>query len=99
MPPRYEGRWRSDNDVYAQKTVRLTIASFSAVPILTTSLPDGKVSEDDVNYAYESLILYLQEERDSKKDNCLKNNRFVNLLIDEYNEKKEEDIILGRIHR
>lgn len=34
------------NDLYAQKTVSLTIASFSMVPILTTSLPDGKVSED-----------------------------------------------------
>lgn len=36
------------NDVSAMKTMRLTIeaASYSAVPILTVSLPDGQVSKD-----------------------------------------------------
>ena len=57
----------------------------------------GNATKEDVDDAYSNVILYLEELRDSlKSKNDLKNNRFVNLLIEEYHEKEREDIILGR---
>lgn len=58
---------------------------------------EGNATKEDVDDAYSNVILYLEELRDSfKSKNDLKNNRFVNLLIEEYHNKEKEDIILGR---
>ena len=62
--------------------------------MLLNEYKQGNVSEDEVDQAYSNIILYLEQLRDDKKEsNNMKNNRFVNLLIDEYHEKEVEKSI------
>jgi len=54
------------------------------------------VTDEEVDEAYQNIIIYLEKLCDKKREtNNLKNNRFVNLLIDDYHEKEYEDFILN----
>lgn len=54
----------------------------------------GNVTIEYVDDAYKNIIIYL-EQLQKKDDYNLKNNRFVNLLLDEYHEKEYDDFIFG----
>lgn len=56
----------------------------------------GKASQEDVEKAYDNMIIYFKIIKNNPKcSQKFKNNRFLNILISEYDEKMEEEELLG----
>lgn len=55
----------------------------------------GNISQEEVDDAYDNIIVLLEQLRDEKHSkNDLQKNRFVSLLIDDYHKRKYEEYIL-----
>ncbi len=53
---------------------------------------EGRATEEEVNEAFDYIVLYIKLAKDSNKvSDKFKNNRFVNLLIFDYDEKMKEE--------
>ena len=58
----------------------------------------GKVSDEDVSEEYFNMMKYIKEMKESKNaSENFKHNRYLGILIDEYDEKLKERMILSGI--